>query len=62
MVFHHHLVIFLFCPRVLFLDLQASLEHFEKRYKKLWDQDKDAYIRRCASCDVCRARALATTI
>ncbi|WIA33430.1 hypothetical protein OEZ86_006562 [Tetradesmus obliquus] len=26
--------------------VQASLEHFEKRYKKLWDQDKDAYIRR----------------
>ncbi len=25
---------------------QASLEHFEKRYKKLWDQDKDAYMRR----------------
>eukprot|EP00879_Flechtneria_rotunda_P019356 GHRR01020328.1.p1 GENE.GHRR01020328.1~~GHRR01020328.1.p1 ORF type:complete len:1679 (+),score=578.13 GHRR01020328.1:143-5179(+) len=26
--------------------VQACLEHFEKRYKKLWDQDKDAYIRR----------------
>jgi hypothetical protein len=26
--------------------VQASLEHFEKRYRKLWDQDKDAYMRR----------------
>jgi hypothetical protein len=26
--------------------VHAALEHFEKRYKKLWDQDKDAYIRR----------------
>ncbi len=26
--------------------VQAAIEHFEKRYKRLWDQDKDAYMRR----------------
>ena len=26
--------------------VQASLEHFEKKYKRLWDQDKEHYIRR----------------
>jgi hypothetical protein len=37
---------------------KASLEHFEKRYRKLWDQDKDAYIRRWASVRTpARARA-----
>lgn len=27
--------------------IQQFLQYWEKKYKSVWDQDKEAYIRRC---------------